>query len=79
MRTTINLPDALAEAVRQRAAEEGRSFTSLVEQGLRSVLEETAAGPDEPLPTYGTAGGRCLVDVADREELWAVLDGDGAR
>ena len=37
MRTTINLPDALAEAA-AKAAAEGRTFTSVVEEGLRIVL-----------------------------------------
>lgn len=81
MRTTINLPDGLAEAAKARAAVEGRTFTSLVEEGLRTVL---AAGPVDPvdprpLPAYGEAGGRFLVDPDDREALWAALDADGAR
>jgi plasmid stability protein len=40
MRTTINLPEALAEAAKTRAAAEGRTFTSLVEEGLRAVLAD---------------------------------------
>jgi len=79
MRTTINLPDGLAEAARSRAAAEGRTFTSLVEEGLRTVLERTPPHDPVVLPTYGTPGGQVLVDLLDRDALWAVLDADGPR
>jgi hypothetical protein len=81
MRATINLPDALAEAAKARARAEGRTFTSLIEEGLRSVLSsvDEPAAPSEPLPTYGDPHGRLLVDLADREALWSALDADGAR
>lgn len=37
------------------------------------------AGRDEaaePLPVYGQAGGQILVDLADRDAVWAALDED---
>jgi plasmid stability protein len=79
MRTTINLPDGLAEAAKQRAAEDGRTFTSLVEEGLRRVLADDETAPTEALPAYGDPAGRLLVDVAESAALWAVLDADGTR
>ena len=80
MRTTINLPDALAEAAKRRAAEEGRTFTSVVEEGLRTVLETRPEHQPAPeLPVYGDPSGRFLVDPADRAALWGALDADGAR
>lgn len=79
MRTTINLPDALAEAAKIRAAAEGRTFTSLVEEGLRSVLSAETSVDATELPRYGVAGGKVFVDLADREALWSALDADGAR
>jgi plasmid stability protein len=80
MRTTINLPDALAEAAKARAAAEGRTFTSLVEEGLRAVLQPPSADvPPEPLPAYGDPDGRFLVDLRDRDAVWAALDADGVR
>ncbi|MPZ88482.1 MAG: CopG family transcriptional regulator [Nitriliruptorales bacterium] len=81
MRTTINLPDGLAAEAKARAAAERRTFTSLVEEGLRAVLARERGTDDdlEPLPTFGDAGDRFLIDPADREALWAALDADGAR
>ena len=38
MRTTINLPDGLAAEAKARAAAQRRTFTSLVAEGLRTVL-----------------------------------------
>lgn len=80
MRTTINLPDPLARAVKERAAVLGRTFTSLVEEGLRMVLaQEPAPDDSEPLPSYGDANKGFLVDIIDREALWQALDADGPR
>ncbi|WP_298329486.1 ribbon-helix-helix protein, CopG family [Haloactinopolyspora sp.] len=42
MRTTVNLPDELYRAVRVKAAEEGRTVTSILEEALRKVLAEAA-------------------------------------
>ena len=78
MRTTINLPDALAEAAKAKAAAEGRTFTSVVEEGLRAVLAAEPTTAPITLPAYGTRGGKVFIDIADREALWAALDADGA-
>ncbi len=79
MRTTLNLPDALAEAAKAKAAADGRTFTSLVEEGLRSVLATTPDHVASPLPSYGDPGGSILIDLDDREALWEALDADGPR
>jgi hypothetical protein len=80
MRTTLTLPDALAEAAKARAAQEGRSLTGLVEDGLRTVLAR-ASGPGTAatLPTYGDPDGHILVDLTDRDAVWGALDADGLR
>lgn len=80
MRTTINLPDTLAAAAKERAARLGRTFTSLVEEGLRTVLAQDDDPPSaEALPAYGDPAGRFLVDPRDSEAIWAALDADGPR
>lgn len=78
MRTSMNLPDSLLEAARERAAQEGRSVTSLMEEALRSLLEAPATPPHPPkLPTW--SGGRLLVDLEDKDALWEILDSDGPK
>ncbi len=77
MRTTINLPNALAEAAKAKAAAEGRTFTSVVEEGLRAVLAAETTTTPITLPAYGTPGGKVFIDIADRDALWAALDADG--
>jgi hypothetical protein len=80
MRTTINLPDALGEAAKAKAAAEGRTLTSLIEEGLRTVLDGTGSAAEPgPLPTFGDPGGRFLIDLADRDAVESALDADGLR
>lgn len=39
-RTTVRLPDDLVRRAKRKAAEEGSSLTTLIEEGLRRVLKE---------------------------------------
>ena len=41
MRTTIRLSDDLLRRAKKKAAEQGRTLTSLVEEGLKTVLAES--------------------------------------
>jgi hypothetical protein len=77
MRTTLNLPDALVEAAKAKASAEGRTLTSVVEEGLRAVLTipEPRAAPVS-LPAFGEHGQQFLVDLDDRDAVWAALDSD---
>lgn len=43
MRTTIRLSDDLLQRAKKKAAEQGRTLTSLVEEGLKTVLAESKA------------------------------------
>lgn len=75
MRTTLNLPDGLAEEAKRRATHDGRTLTSLIEEGLRLVLQDSSPTNRSILPTHGTADGTIKVDISDRDALWATLDG----
>jgi hypothetical protein len=78
MRTTINLPDGLAEAAKAKSRALGITFTRLVEEGLRAMLErDDQPATAEPLPAYGDPDGRILVDLTDRDAVWTALDADG--
>ncbi len=75
MRTTLNLSDALAAEAKARAAAEGQTLTSFIEEALRDRLAKLEAAAPEPLPTFGDPQtSRFLVDIDDRDALWGVLD-----
>lgn len=77
MRTTLNLPDALVEAAKQRARAEGRTLTSVIEESLRKILNEPASASVQPMPTYGQPGQNgLLVDLHDKEAVRSLLDDD---
>jgi hypothetical protein len=41
-RTTVRLPEQLVRRAKRRAAEQGRTLTALIEDGVRRVLDERA-------------------------------------
>jgi hypothetical protein len=43
MRTTVRLPENLLRRAKRRATEQGRTLTSLLEEGLKIVLAEPKA------------------------------------
>lgn len=59
MRTTVRLPDDLLRRARKKAAEQGRTLTSLLEEGLKIVLAESkpARRTQVRLPISKAAGG----------------------
>lgn len=44
MRTSVHLPDELLRQAKRKAAAEGRTLTSLIEEGLRLVVTGTRSG-----------------------------------
>lgn len=75
MRTTVRLRDSLLKRAKKRAAEEGRTLTSLIEEGLLVVLSapETRRSKSIQLPvskaTGGVLPGIDLNRSSDLEEL----------
>ncbi len=59
MRTTIRLPDTLLRKAKKRAAEAGRTLTSLIEEGLTNVLADVGASRRKAikLPVSKASGG----------------------
>jgi hypothetical protein len=59
MRTTVRLPDDLLRRARKKAAEEGRTLTSLIEEGLRLILpgKKPPARKRTRLPVSRAIGG----------------------
>jgi hypothetical protein len=58
-RTTVRLPDELMNRARRKAAAEGRTLTSLIEEGLSTVVAKRKAKPKPrgPLPVSSATGG----------------------
>lgn len=77
MKTTLNLDDSVMRRLRREAARQGRTMSELMESALRLFFQtqERAGCPaDLPqLPSFG--GGQELVDVADRDRLYEVMEG----
>jgi len=74
MKTTLNIDDTVMQRLREEAARQGRTMSELVEAGLRLVLSESSGPPAElpDLPRWRSGGE--LVDVADRDALYQVMD-----
>ena len=58
MRTTIRIKDDLLRRARKRAADEGRTLTSLIEDGLTLILAKRKASRERvELPVSKASGG----------------------
>jgi hypothetical protein len=78
MRTTVRLDDELMKRARRRAAEEGRTLTSLIEEGLKLVIAapKVVSRTKVELPV-SRAGGGVLpgVDLDRSADLEEVMNG----
>jgi hypothetical protein len=59
MRTTVRIKDELLKRAKKKASDEGRTLTSLIEEGLAVILAERRAGPSKHvhLPVSKATGG----------------------
>lgn len=77
-RTTVRLPQNLLDRAKRKAAAEGRTLTSLIEDGLRRVVAESRkSGKSErgPLPISTATGGPMPgVDISDSAALQEMDD-----
>ena len=79
MKTTLNINDKVMRKLKAEAARRGTTMSELVEAGLRRILEDSAdEGEGRPgitrLPSWASGGAR--VDVANREQLHEMMEGD---
>ena len=76
-RTTVRLPSDLLARAKRKAAAEGRTLTSLIEDGLRAMLtEKSVKRRHVVLPRVSKATGGTLsgVDISDSAALQEVED-----
>lgn len=77
MKTTLNIDNSVMRRLREEAARRGVTMSVLVEAGLRRILDGSrkaggASGRLSALPSW--SGGEPRVDVANRNELYAVME-----
>ena len=72
-RTTVRLPEELKKRAMRVAAKEGRTLTSLIEEGLRSVIAERREAPKpRVMPRVSKAKGGFapgITSLADIQEI----------
>ena len=76
MKTTLNIDDSVMERLRKEAARRGTTMSTLVEAGIRRVLEEGEPKKTtrrKKLPSWDSGGAR--VDVSDRDALYDLMEG----
>jgi hypothetical protein len=80
-RIIVRLPGELLDRVRRKAAAEGRTLASLIEEGLRLVVAENkrAAKEGRVMPRISTASGGVMpgIDLTDSATLQQMDDLDG--
>ena len=79
-RTTVRLPEGLLDRAKRKAAAEGRTLTSLIEDGLRLIVagERKAAKGKRVLPpiSKATGGPMAGIDLTDLSALQEIEDLD---
>jgi hypothetical protein len=76
MKTTLKIDDGVMARLKEEAARRRTTMSELVEAGIRLVPEGPGPRPRAklpPLPTFNSGG--FMVDVADRNALYRVMDG----
>lgn len=79
MKTTLNIDDTVMQRLREEAARRRTTMSALVEAGLRHILDRglPAGGENDSLPPLPSwRGGRELVDVANRGQLYRAMEED---
>jgi hypothetical protein len=74
IKTTLNIDDTVMARLRKESARTGRTMSELVETALRLLLQTRREAPvPAPLPSFDSGG--ALVNVADRDALYAAMEG----
>jgi hypothetical protein len=76
-RTTVRLPKELLRLAKRKAAEEGRTLTSLIEDGLRQVMaDQRPVNKKRTLPRISTAKGDTWpgIDISNSAALQEMDD-----
>lgn len=79
MRTTLNIDDALMRKIKQRANQERRTITEVIEEALLNYTQPRTKRVQHQWNSQAVdaapIGG---IDFADRDALYRAMDDDGA-
>lgn len=73
-RTTIDIDPSVLRELRVRARREGKSMGEVASEVLASSLQEQGPAPAPAFEWLSADLGRPLVDLEDKEAVWAILD-----
>jgi hypothetical protein len=76
IKTTLNIDDTVMDRLRHESVRQGRTMSELVEAALRLLFHDRIQKRKKklpPLPRF--RGGKHLVDIADRNALYDVMEG----
>ena len=76
MRTTVDIDAPILRDLKRLQKREGKTLGRLISELLAEALgrRKAAASERDPTLTWHTTQGRLLVDLADKEAVYAVLD-----
>jgi hypothetical protein len=66
-RTTVLLPDELMARAKRKAAAEGRTLTSVIEDGVRAVVSERSKATGGLMPGIDISNSAALQEMDDLE------------
>lgn len=80
-RTTVRLPSDLLARARKKAAAEGRTLTSLIEEGLRGALATRPRASSQPKPRapISSVASSDKVDLSNSARLQELMDDEVIR
>ncbi len=76
MRTTLDIDDPILREVKAIHEREGRSIGAVVSELLAEALARRRPSRSRPSFRWTSRPMKCLVDLADKETVYAVLDAD---
>lgn len=77
MKVTLEIDEKIMQRLREVAERRGTTVSALAEAGIFQILSEERERikSHDPLPMLPQwRGGRELVDISDREELYRIMD-----
>lgn len=76
MRTTVDIDDPILREVKALQEEEGRSMGAVVSELLADALARRRSRRERPAFRWTSRPMRALIDLSDKDAVYAVLDGD---